>query len=50
MEGNRILYVCGCTENGGKENIVGLTMYSEWKEMEFCLLADVQVMERNRIV
>jgi hypothetical protein len=45
VEGNIIALVLGCTENVRKYNSVGLGMYREWKEIELCLLGDVQRME-----
>jgi hypothetical protein len=50
IEGNRIVLVWGCTENGRKNNFVGLGMYREWKEIEFCWLEDVQRVEGSRIL
>jgi hypothetical protein len=49
MEGNGIVLVWGCTQNGRKWNCVGLGMYREWKEMELCWFVDVQRMEEHRI-
>jgi hypothetical protein len=37
--------VWGCTENGRKQNCVGLGMYREWNEIELCWFGDVQRME-----
>jgi hypothetical protein len=50
MEGNIIVLVWGCTENGWKYNCVGLGMYIDWKEIELFWFEDVQRMEGNRIV
>jgi hypothetical protein len=50
MEGNRIVLVWGCRENGRKSNCVGLGMYRDWKEIELCWFGDVERMEGNRIV
>jgi hypothetical protein len=46
MEGNRIVLVWGCAENGRKWNCVGLGMYREWKEIELCWFGDVQRVEK----
>jgi hypothetical protein len=50
MEGNRIVFAWGCTENGMKKNCVDLRMYRERMEMELCWFGDVQRMEGNRIL
>jgi hypothetical protein len=50
MEGNRTVLVWECTDNGRKQNCVGLGMYREWKKIELCWFGDVQRMEENRIV
>jgi hypothetical protein len=50
MEGNRIVLVRGCTENGRKYYYFGLGMYRECKDIELGGFGDVQTMEGNRIM
>jgi hypothetical protein len=48
LEGNRIVLVWGCTENGREYNCVGLGMYRERTEIELFWFGGVQRMVGNR--
>jgi hypothetical protein len=50
VEGNKIVLVWECTENGRKNYCAGLEVYREWKKIELFWFEDVLRMEGKIIV